>query len=175
MEKQDKKSNKIPEIKIGKLKPIITKKPLRRFEEEAKEESKEEETELESIVEKGFSQIKVVSKTVSPTLELSESSLESQVSSAPVRKEGQNENEIENAPAYEGIKYSSSSGDYKSLSYTQTNFQSSSSLSMGSPQSGGSFMIKPQSPFDTPGYPKPNERNYESSIDTEKEKKRRRM
>ena len=163
-------------LKFATRKLEATEKSEKEIEDNVLEENNPNE--LEEII----SNTKIKPFVVSPFLELS-GELETQVANTPTEEKKENSDNPELKPLYETINYSSSSNlGYQESSYQTIGFQNNFvSPSLGSEQRGffqnPSLGLRPQNPFESPGYPGASNQKYESKVvdESEENKKRRRL
>ncbi len=134
----------------------------------------EDKTELEQIILEEPPKIQIPKEDITPSLKLSESTLETQIQNTPI---AENKEEPQNQ-LYESIKYTSTiESNYQGSSYSSSAFTSPPPSSDFSPQQDFSrnplMGFRQANPFDPQGYPKTPEKNYESPNNDNNQKKRR--
>jgi len=159
-----------------------------RFKKPKKEDEEEEiSEELEQIIERDNPRSQKTNLRISPVLELSDETLEQQLADTPsptstnADKQNTNQNPTNQ---YNTLidKYSTGqTGNYSGGDSYEGRIKPS--LETGSPNmqfsNQNNFMRNPtmfrqSNPFDTPDYPKPEEKKYDSPLDADKQKQRNR-
>ncbi|MBS3079290.1 hypothetical protein J4218_04165 [Candidatus Pacearchaeota archaeon] len=143
-----------------------------------KKEDEENTSELESII---TTKTDTIIK-VSPVMEMSQQPLEAQLADVPATNPDKKDDNANQIPMYESIKYSSPNSNYQESVYQTINFQTPpNNITLGSTPQQDFFKsptlgFQQNNPFETKGYPKNPEQNYESRTSDEIQKqKRRRM
>jgi len=154
--------------KKRKLKVIV---PLQKKQKEAKEDK---ENNLENLVFEP--QTRPEQNRISPSLELSEATLETQIANVKETKnDDSNQTQVQ---AYESIKYTANQSDYQGSAYQTANQNLTPSFSPSSLNSSQQDFMKnpmgfrPVGSFEQTNYPKNPEKNYESS-NPQNDKRRR--